>query len=62
MAGRFADARGAQILRNVSSMDEARQLAEEDPFVKGSFLPTYELREWPMIFNYTVSPPQIIMS
>ena len=60
MAGRFADARGAQILWNVNSMDEARKLAEEDPFVKESLL-TYELREWPVIFNYTVNPPVITM-
>ena len=58
MAGRFADARGAQILWNVASLEEAKQLAEEDPFVAENLI-SYDLREWPVIFNYTVSPPLV---
>ena len=60
MAERFADGKGAQILWNVGSLEEAKQLAEEDPFVEDNLL-TYELREWPVIFDCTVKPPIIAM-
>jgi len=56
MAGRFADAKGALILWNVNSVEEVKQLVKGDPFVQEDLL-TYELREWPLSFNYTISPP-----
>lgn len=57
MAGRFADAKGAMVIWNVSSLDEAKKLAEKDPYLKEGLLKNYELREWPVLFNYTVKPP-----
>ena len=58
MAGRFADLKGALILWRVDSIDEARGIAEKDPYaVEG--LATYDLREWPAIFDYTRNPPLV---
>lgn len=56
MAGRFADAKGAMVLWNVRKLDVAKEMAEQDPYVKEGFLAYYELREWPVMFNYTVKP------
>jgi uncharacterized protein YciI len=58
MSGRFADARGAMILWNVGSLKEAEDIARKDPYVDGD-VTSYELREWPVIFNYTVNPPVV---
>ena len=58
MAGRFADEKGALIIWRVSSMEEARSLADEDPYFLDKWI-TYELREWPAIFDYTVNPPKL---
>lgn len=58
MAGRFADALGALIIWKVSSFEESRKLAEEDPYFQGKWI-TYELREWPAIFDYTMNPPKL---
>jgi uncharacterized protein YciI len=57
MAGRFADAKGAMILWNTTSVNEARELAEKDPYVKQGLV-TFELREWPVSFDYSVRPPK----
>ena len=56
MAGRFADLEGALILWRVDSVKEARGIAEKDPYVIEGLL-TYDLREWPAIFDYTRTPP-----
>jgi uncharacterized protein len=56
MAGRFADAKGAMILWNAESFEEIREIAKTDPYVKESLI-DYELREWPVLFNYTTKPP-----
>ncbi len=56
MAGRFADSKGAMILWNTDTLEEARRIAGEDPYVQQNMI-SYELREWPLIFNYMVEPP-----
>ena len=56
MAGRFADAKGAMILWDANSLDEVKDIAKRDPYVKENLLLDYELREWPVLFNYTVKP------
>ena len=58
MAGRFADGRGALILWDVASVEEAKKAAEEDPYVRGGAV-DYELREWPRTFDYTKDPPVV---
>lgn len=50
LAGRFADGKGGLVVLDVPSLDVARQLVEEDPFVKEGFV-SYELREWSVAFN-----------
>lgn len=58
MSGRFADAQGALIIWKVDSMEEAKNLAAQDPYVKNDAV-VYELREWPATFDYTTSPPTV---
>lgn len=58
MAGRFADSKGAMIIWDVESFDEVRAIAKTDPYVTVGLV-DYELREWPVLFNYTTSPPKV---
>jgi hypothetical protein len=58
MVGRFADLKGALILWQVASVEEARGIAEKDPYVIEGLV-TYDLREWPAIFDYTKTPPLV---
>ena len=58
MAGRFADEEGALIIWRVASMDEAHSLADSDPYYLDGLI-TYDLREWPVIFDYTINPPKM---
>jgi uncharacterized protein YciI len=56
MTGRFADSKGALIVWCVSSLDEATNLAQQDPYIRRGLV-KYELREWTPSFDYTVEPP-----
>jgi uncharacterized protein YciI len=56
MAGRFADSKGALIVWRVDSLNEAKNLAQQDPYIKKGLV-KYELREWTLSFDYTVNPP-----
>lgn len=58
MGGRFADSKGALIIWKVESLVEARKIAEADPLVIGDLL-TFELREWPVAFDYTQNHPKV---
>jgi uncharacterized protein YciI len=57
LAGRFADLRGAMIIWKVKSLEEAQEIAKKDPYLDAGLI-DYELREWPVLFNYTTTPPQ----
>lgn len=45
MAGPFADQRGGMVIFRTDSPEEAKQMAEADPVVRGGAR-TLELREW----------------
>ena len=47
--------KGSLILWRVGSVEEARGIAEKDPYVIAGLL-TYDLREWPAGFDYTKTP------
>ncbi|HVP23673.1 MAG TPA: YciI family protein [Conexivisphaerales archaeon] len=49
MAGRFSDGRGGMYILVAGSLDEARALAEADPY-HGSRVREYELLEWEQRF------------
>jgi Uncharacterized protein conserved in bacteria len=45
LAGRFHDAEGAMIIWLTSSLEEAKALAEKDPYARENCI-SYTLREW----------------
>ena len=45
MCGPFTDYKGGMVIINVDNIEDAKHIAEEDPFVKEGFR-TYELRSW----------------
>ena len=45
LCGPFTDYRGGMIVVRAGSLDEAREIAEADPFVQEG-VETYELRTW----------------
>ncbi|MHB1907547.1 MAG: YciI family protein [Nitrososphaerales archaeon] len=53
MAGRFADSKGGMILWKGDSLEEIKEICKIDPYVKEGLLKNYELREWPVLLDYT---------
>jgi uncharacterized protein YciI len=45
LCGPFKNYNGGMVIINAASIDEAEQIAKNDPFVK-SRIETYEIREW----------------
>ncbi|MEM3804335.1 MAG: YciI family protein [Conexivisphaerales archaeon] len=56
MAGRFTDKSGSLMVWRLSSMEEARDLAMEDPYFKHG-ITTFILKEWSLTWNFFVNPP-----
>lgn len=49
-SGPFTDDSGALIIYEADSLDEARQLIENDPFHEAGVFVSYDLREWNRVF------------
>ena len=45
MCGPFKDYKGGMVVVKADSLEDARRIAESDPFIKDGF-ETYELRTW----------------
>ena len=56
MGGRFADKSGSLMLWQVDSVNEAREIAMEDPYFQNG-ITTFILKEWGLTWNFLVNPP-----
>jgi uncharacterized protein len=59
MAGRYPDGHGGIVVWKVDSLEKAKSLADDDPFVKEGLI-SFELNEWKVGFDYTIDPPRIV--
>jgi|ECHnycMinimDraft_1075156.scaffolds.fasta_scaffold00361_6 Uncharacterized protein conserved in bacteria len=57
LAGRMSDDSGSFLLWEVDTLDEARNIAMEEPYYKLG-ISTFILKEWKIIWNYFVHPPK----